>query len=173
MAETEFDIFGDDDVETEKTPDSNPVRDLRKHANKLEKDLKAAQAKLEPLEAFKAEYDAKVKAETVGNIFTKLGLNPAQAKLYELAMPESEPSEETVGKWAVEYGLAASDESVVPDTSGFTPTTTPEGVPPGTKRLSRDEWLNLSVSDPAAAQRVFQQGRVDLSDVRNGLGPEK
>jgi hypothetical protein len=87
-------------------------------------------------------------------------------------MPEAEPSEETVGKWAVEYGLATSDESV-PDTTGFTPTTTPEGTPPGSKRLTRDEWLNLSVQDPAAGQLALQKGRVDLSDVRVGLGLEK
>jgi hypothetical protein len=169
----EDDFFGDADGETEKTPDSNPVRDLRKHANKLEKDLKAAQAELEPLRQFKAEADQKAKAETVGTIFTKLGLNPAQAKLYELAMPEAEPSEETVGKWAVEYGLATSDESV-PDTTGFTPTTTPEGAPPGSKRLTGKEMLEEALrGDPLAAQAAFLKGRVDTSDSRRGLGPER
>jgi hypothetical protein len=172
VAEEEFDIFGDEKEEAEK-PDSNPVRDLRKHANKLEKDLKAAQAELEPLRAFKTEYDAKVKADTVGSIFTNIGLNPAQAKLYELAMPDAEPSEETVRKWAVEYGLATQEESE-PETTGFTPTTTPEGAPPGSKRLTGKEMLEEALrGDPLAAQAAFLKGRVDMSDSRRGLGPER
>lgn len=167
--------FGEPEEETTPTQsDANPMKQLRTHANKLEKQLKTSQTELEELRAFKAGIDQKSKAEQVGSIFTELGLNPAQVKLYELAMPDAEPSKETVGKWAVEYGLAQATEGAVPDEStGFTPTTTPEGIAPGAKRLSRDEWIELSVKDSAAGQRAFQQGRVDLSDVRQGLGPDK
>jgi hypothetical protein len=173
VADEDF-IFGEEDGETEKTPDSNPVRDLRKHANKLEKDLKASQAELEELRTFKAAADAKVKAETVGSIFTELGLNPAQVKLYELAMPDAEPSKEAVGKWAIEYGLASADEETVPETTGFTPTTTPEGTPPGSKRMTGREMLEAAINgDTAAAQAAFLKGRVDTSDSRRGLGPER
>lgn len=176
MAEQDDFIFGDDDGETEPAPapESNPVRELRKHTNKLEKELKASREELEALRSFKAEVDQKTKAATVGSIFEKLGLNPAQTKLYELAMPEAEPSEESVSKWAVEYGLATTDETPVPETSGFTPTTTPEGTPPGAKRMSSKEMLEAALNgDVAAAQAAFLKGRVDMSDTRSGLGPER
>jgi hypothetical protein len=171
----EDDFSFDGDVgETEPKQDNNPVRELRKHANKLEKDLKASQAELEELRTFKAAIDQKTKAEQVGSIFTELGLNPAQAKLYELAMPDQEPSKEAVGKWAIEYGLASADEEPVPEATGFTPTTTPEGTPPGSKRLTGKEMLDaVFAGDVAGAQAAFLKGRVDTSDARKGLGPER
>jgi len=169
-------IFGNDEEETEPQTrqESNPVKELRTHANKLEKTLKQREAELEELRKFKAEIDQKNKAEQVGTIFSELGLNPAQAKLYELAMPDVEPSKEAVSKWAVEYGLATAEEESIPDTTGFTPTTTPEGTPPGSKRMTGKEMLEMALNgDTAAAQAAFLKGRVDMSDSRRGLGPDR
>jgi hypothetical protein len=100
-------------------------------------------------------------------------MNTEHVKFWQLENPEAEPDAQQIGKWAVENGFAQSTEEAPAPTGGFTPTTTPEGVPPGGKRYTRDEWLNLSITDPALAQRVHQQGRVDLSDVRQGLGSDK
>lgn len=165
--------------EEEETPpdasqDSGPMKQLRRHANKLEKDLKAAQADNEELRAFRDDFNNKQKTEKVKAVFEKLELNPTFSRFWQLENPEAEPEEATVAKWAVDNGFAQATEEPTTDVAtGFTPTTTPEGTPPGAKRLTRAEWLELSARDPAAGQVAFQKGRVDLSDVRQGLGPEK
>lgn len=166
------DLFGEEEETPQETDGKNPFKQLRTHANKLEKQVKSQETELEELRTFKAGIDQKTRADSVGSIFTELGLNPAQAKLYELAMPEVEPSKETVGKWAVEYGLAQATDETAP-TTGFTPTTTPEGIAPGQKRLTLDEWLNLNVENPEAGAKALAEGRVDRSQLRVGLGPDK
>ena len=43
----------------------------------------------------------------------------------------------------------------------------------GSGSISRDEWLNLANTDPAAAQAAFAAGRVAFSGLREGLGPDR
>ena len=43
----------------------------------------------------------------------------------------------------------------------------------GTFEVSRADWLKLSATDPMEAQRLFQAGKVDLSGLRDGLGPDR
>lgn len=43
---------------------------------------------------------------------------------------------------------------------------------PGSGTVSRTEWLAIGKRDPLEAQRLFQAGKVELSDLREGLGPE-
>ncbi len=50
----------------------------------------------------------------------------------------------------------------------------PSGQSSGiTTQVSRADWLNLTKSDPLEAQRLFQAGKVNLSDLREGLGPDR
>ena len=170
--ENEDYLFGDEEETPETEPESN-FKQLRSHANKLEKTLKQREAELEELKAFKMERVQAERTAQVSKVFTDLGLTtPAATKLWNLENPEAEPQPAVVQAWAVENGFAVMDEPPVQDT-GFTPTTTPEGTPPGSKRLSRQEWQQLANDDPMAAQKAFQQGRVDLSDVRVGLGLDR
>lgn len=164
-------LFGEEE-ETPEEPESN-FKQLRTHANKLEKSLKARETELEELRAFKTEVDQTKRTAEVAKVFTDLGLTtPAATKLWNLEHPEDTPSPATVQSWAVENGFAVSEDAPIQDT-GFTPTQTPEGIPPGAKRLSRQEWQQLANDDPMAAQLAFQKGRVDLSDVRTGLGQDR
>lgn len=164
-------LFGDEESETdaqEPEKESN-FKQLRSHANKLEKTLKQRDTELEELRAFKVEADKAQRTASVQKVFSDLNLPPAATKFWSLENPDSEPDATTVGRWAVENGFAQGEP--VQDT-GFTPTSTPEGIAPGAKRYSRQEWLEMTASDPAEAQRVFKEGRVDLSGIRQGLGPE-
>jgi hypothetical protein len=170
----EDDLFGDIEEEAPQVQENKSFKDLRRHANKLEKDLSSSQAELEELRQFRDDFNNRQRQEQVGKVFTELGLNTAHVKFWQLENPEAEPDQAAISKWAVENGFAQeTGEAPAPTTGGFTPTTTPEGVPPGGKRYTRDEWLNISVEDPGLGQRLLQQGRVNLSDVRSGLGPEK
>lgn len=170
MVDEDF-LFGEEEETPEVEPESN-FKQLRTHANKLEKTLKARDSELEELRAFKTEADQTKRTAEVSKVFSDLGLTtPAATKLWNLEHPDSAPEQAAVQAWAVENGFAVSDEPPVQDT-GFTPTQTPEGTPPGSKRMSRQEWTALAAEDPAAAQTAFQKGRVDLSDLRRGLGPE-
>jgi hypothetical protein len=162
--------FNDED-EAPQEQDSNPVKQLRTHANKLEKQLKAQEKELEDLRSFHTEQTAKQRDSQVTTVFNDLGLNPAHVKFWKLENPDTEPEANAVGKWAVENGFAQAEESA-PDTGSFTPTTV-EGTAVGNKRLSVTEWYELTASDPAAAQLAFQKGRVDFTGIRQGLGQEK
>ncbi len=153
--------------------DSNPVKQLRTHADKLEKQLKARDKELEELRTFRDEFNNKQRTEKVSSVFTELGLNPTHAKFWQLENPEAEPDATTVGKWAVDNGFAQATEGDVEPTQGFTPTTTQEGIAPGGKRYTLDEWLNISVTNPAEGERILKQGRVDRTDLRQGIGPER
>lgn len=172
MSENEEDLFGMEEEEAPVVEDSNPMKQLRRHANKLEKDLKARDTELEDLRKFRDEFNNKARTEKVSAVFTELGLNPVHSRFWQLENPEAEPDAAGISKWAVENGFAQATEET-PVAEGFTPTTSPDATPLGSKRLSRQEWQELAATDPAAAQTAFQKGRVDLSDVRVGLGPQK
>lgn len=165
--------FGEEETTPEASQDSGPMKQLRRHANKLEKDLKTAQAENEELRTFRDEFNNAKRTEKAAAVFTELGLNPAHVKFWQLENPEAEIDAVEVGKWAVENGFAQATTEAPDQGSGFTPTTTPDATPPGAKRLTNAEWQQLAASDPAAAQLAFQKGRVDLSEVRTGLGPQK
>src|SRR5882672_9604527 len=165
-----FDFGAEEEAPQEQ--DSNPVKQLRTHADKLEKQLKKANAENEELRQFKDEFNNKQRAEKVSAVFTELGLNPTHARFWQLENPETEPDATTVGKWAVDNGFAQATEET-PTTGGFTPTTTPEGIAPSGKRFTLDEWLNISASNPDEGARILAQGSVDRTDLRVGLGPER
>ena len=43
----------------------------------------------------------------------------------------------------------------------------------GTSFVSRAEWNQMMNTDPKEAERLFLAGKVDLSDLRQGLGPDR
>lgn len=43
----------------------------------------------------------------------------------------------------------------------------------GTSKISRAEWLQLTKTDPMEAQRLFQADKVEMADLREGLGPDR
>jgi len=164
----ENDLFDDVEEETETQQDSGPMKQLRGHANKLEKTLKAKDTELEELRTFKAEYEKTQRTSSVQKVFTDLNLNAAAAKFWNLENPDSEPSAETVGKWAVENGFAQVTDEPADQGIGFTPTTTSEGFAPGTKTYEGDEARKLLKDDPAKAMKLLETGRLRLDKVDIG-----
>lgn len=43
----------------------------------------------------------------------------------------------------------------------------------GSGQVSRTDWLKLVQTDPAEAERLFLAEKVNLSDLREGLGPDR
>jgi hypothetical protein len=156
--------FLDDQDETRPQDENKSFVELRKHANKLEKENKAAAAELEALRSFKAEYDGKLRQETVNATFTELGLNPTHAKFWALENPETEPAKESVAKWAVDNGFAQEESFSSKPTAetGFTPTVLPEGSSIDAKVYTQDEIMELYRTDPDKVKALYNRGRLKL-----------
>lgn len=43
----------------------------------------------------------------------------------------------------------------------------------GSGFVSKDDWLGLVATDPAEAERLFKAEKVDFSNLRQGLGPDR
>lgn len=141
---------------------------LRRDRNRLEKLVKAQEPELEELRSFKAQVNAEKRVTEVAKVFAEIGLNPAQAKLYTSLNPEGEVEPKGVAEWALEFGLATAENVQVPDenpapTPGFRPFVGEDA--PGNQKVSRVDWLAKLKTNPEEAQRLFKQGRVDLSDL--------
>jgi hypothetical protein len=164
-----------EDQQDDDTPET-PQED-RKESNRsgyLERQNKKLAKELESLRTFKDQYDQEQAERKTADVFTELNIDPKRASWFRADNPEAEVSKEMVAQWAIGAGFLAQDDvEPVTRSGGFTPTTTPESAVLGSKRFTRAEWLQLSVDDPAEAQKVFKAGKVDLSDVRTGLGPER
>ena len=61
MQDEEVDLFGDDEEPV--VEDSGPMKQLRSHAKRLEKDLKARDTELEELRAFRDDYNNKARTQ--------------------------------------------------------------------------------------------------------------
>lgn len=164
----------DDGEESPGTPGDGP-KALRDHAKSLEKQLKAAQAKVaeaEQLQARLAEYEAKERTSSVTAAFQALGLNPKHAAFYPKDQ-ESDP--EAIKAWAVDNDFLTPEEDETPAppaaTPGFTPTVIAGSVPPGSKVLNNDEFGELLKTNPNEAFRLYQAGRVKL-DSLSDIGGE-
>ena len=158
--------------------------EVRSAYNRSEKALKKALQQNEELVAFRDEVIVQRREQAIASAFAEAGLNPAQAKLYASLNPDATPetaTKEAVSAFAAEYGLAAGGtETDATPAAPAAPTvrTTVVSVPasagiPSTGILTQADWVKLSSVDSAAAQRAWQEGRVDLSGLREGLGPEK
>ena len=162
----DFDFLGEDTPsETTPTDENSAFKQLRRHANKLEKEQKATLAELEELRAFKTEVSTQKRQADVNEAFTALGLNPTFSKFWALENPEAEPQKEGIAKWAVDNGFAQADQFADKPTAeaGFTPTVAPEGSAPGLSVLTDKEATDLAFSDPERFVQLRAQGRIQLS----------
>lgn len=81
-------------------------------------------------------------------------------------------------------------EPVAPETSTEEPAQEEQGIPEPEKlagivggpsgsasgtsgTVDRETWAKLTSSDPQEAERLFKAGKVDLSGLREGLGPDR
>ena len=164
MADALSDLLDDDEDDQ-----TNPQQDSKSKAAfaQMRKDLKAAQTEAEEGRAWRAEREKSDRENAITGIFTEVGLNPKHAKLFSALNPEGDPTAETVAQFAAEYGLVTTAgeevEAPEPRSPGFTPTVISEGQALGAKTYNAAEWLELSRSNQAEAQKVLASGRVDLT----------
>ena len=165
-------LEGEDTNQEQENPE-NPVdpKKFKEWAYGTRKTIKAYEKELKDLR----EFQTKTVAEQRVGALKAAGLNEFHAEAFSKFYPEVTP--ETVAEYKTRAGLAAAPveetEPPAPETPspGFAPTSIGTPPPPG-KTYSRAEWIALADKDSATAQRVFQEGRVDLSGLREGLGPE-
>lgn len=165
----DFDL--DDDIEpTQQTENSN-IQQMRQQIKELEKQLRSEKKQATELAEFKANYEREQRGNALKGVFEELGLNPSLQRLFNVDNPDAEPSREVVAPWAAEQGFIT--QPVEPTTDTFVPTTSAPGGSVGTGPVPYDEWLNISMRDPAEGQRLLNEGRVDRSSLYAGLGPDK
>jgi len=146
----------DDDEATEE-PRKDPFKELRAHAKRLEKELKAREAELEELKRFKAEQEARAFREQVARTFEQLGLPGNYAELY----PEGrEATQEAVSEFARKYGWLKEEPTAPVQSGGFQPVSL-GGVSPVNARLTYEQYEELLRTDPAEAIRAVAENRVD------------
>lgn len=172
MGQEGFDPFVDDDDDEDQGPTdttkSKPFVELRKHSRSLEKQLREMTPELETLRVYKKERDEQERVDALKGVFTAIGLKEPLIKLYP---GDADPSETAIRAWATEYELVPvggteGEKQDAGGPTGFTPVTT--GAPAGSSsgKVSRLDWIAMQkAGDWEQAQRLFKEGRVDLSDV--------
>lgn len=175
MTETGFPSFDDDDdedLDAQQATKSKPFVELRKHTRALEKQLKEVAPELEALRAYKQERDEQERVSSLKGVFAAVGLKESQISLYPT---DSEPSEEQIRAWATKHDLVAAESGEPQETTstGFKPVTTDGPAAGASGKISRAEWTKLQREGPDGfekAQRLFKEGRVDLSDLGGKYG---
>lgn len=162
----------DSDEELDSPGDSKNFADLRKAYNREVKARKTESAELEELRTFRQAVTTEKREAVIQAAFTEVGLSAQHAKLFKAINPDVDVSTinaETVGGFAKEYGLgvASGEEDVdvpAPKPEGFSPVVSGQAAPLA-RKMARDEWLNLHTTDPARARQLFEQGKVDTSEI--------
>jgi hypothetical protein len=170
------DDSGEDEGTTPAVPKGNPVSQLREQLKVITRELKDTKAALKVRDEALNEYTAREEA----SVFETSRLNERQRALFKAVNPEAPVTTDAITTFVTEYGITVEEggetETVAQDTTPaaeFKPTQAASSAAPGLKRYSPVELAELAATDPAAAQAVWQAGRLDTSGSREGLGPEK
>jgi hypothetical protein len=162
-------LFDQEDEEPE--VENSTIRQIREHARKLEKELKAARKELEDLRAYREQTERERTVASARTIFEQVGLNPKWAELYLKAQDGAEPTPESVRTWAQEYGLAVPEperETAEQPASepAFVPTQPAAAAASTQAPMTWKEFAELHRQDPGRAVREAQQrGIADVGEV--------
>lgn len=162
-----IDLFTLEEEEQEEVEDqsSGPMKSLRNHAKKLERQLKALTTENEELKAFKSAAETETLKNTTASIFKELGLTDKQAELYTKVNPDVLATPELAKAFATEYGwqLPEVEESEEEGESApFAPLPTSGAPAPTGQIMDSDKWFDLYKTNPAEAIRIANKGRVSL-----------
>jgi hypothetical protein len=113
--------------------------------------------------------------------FRDAGLNPAHGDLFAAQAVKGDITVETAKAFAEQFGLSTEspeksttdqetpaaktdepDDSALSNMSGGGSGVGGIGAATATPKLTRDEWIELQKSDPAAARQALLEGRVQL-----------
>ena len=170
LAELGLDDGEEQTQETQGSEETNSsaMKELRAALERREKALRKAGKEIEELRQFRTDAVQRERSDTL----RVAGLTERQAKVFLATGEDVTPEAVQAFKSEVLQTPPPETSQEEPPTPGFAPTQVGTPPPPG-KVYSRAEWIALSATDAATAQRLFQEGRVDLSGLREGLGPEK
>jgi hypothetical protein len=187
--EIEFDVDEDEDDDSDSQDLAAQLAKARKDLARMGKENRDYAKQVREYEQFKAEREQESEQQTLAEAFEDVGLPGKLAGLFLATNPNvdlDELTEDEVFDWASNYGIEVVDEdgeTYQPDAGdgdegGADVEDDIMPIPTGGARtprgaLSRADWLKLADKDPLAAQAAYQAGRVDMSGLRDGLGPEK
>jgi hypothetical protein len=182
-----MDSYDDDELDLSQDDDSgstNPLKQVRDHAKKLQRDLRQARKELEDLRSWKTDRETEDRKRTIETVFDKVGLQVKHAELFLAVKPDEDPTELAIKEFAKEYSLpletkneegdegdkpAAPSITVQGDISpspGFTPATTPAEAPSSNrKQLTQEEFRKLYETRPEEALQLLSAGRVELESL--------
>lgn len=145
------------------------IRDAQKTWEKKARDLGKA---LKASEARVAEFEDTQRRTTAEGVFKEIGLSEKQAALY-LKNHEGDVTSESIRQFVTDYDLADLSKETGGTTEeksgGFQPGGTGNTESSTAALMPRKEWLQLVGTDPARAEKLLRDGRVDNTDV--GFGP--
>jgi hypothetical protein len=149
---------GDSETETSSTESENlaKVRDWGKGWEKKAKELAKEVA---PLREFKANAESEQRVGTAKSVFKELELPDEQVDLF-LKVHEGDVTPEAIKKFVVDFRLKDLGEGAIREEKDFEPGA--GGDAPSSKTYTREEFDALLYTDPARAERLFREGKVDM-----------
>lgn len=147
----------DTDADVTTARPNSAIKAIRDHAKKLERELERERKAREELSAWKEQ---RVQEDST-NSLKAAGLSPRQAEVFLKFYGEVTP--EAIAEFRRDVlGNAPAGEAAAEAGPEFRPTGSVSDSGTG-KILSRSEFEQEYVSNPAAAQRAFEEGRVDFN----------
>ncbi len=151
------------------------VTQMRDTIDRLKKENKTAEKTI-------TDQAGQIRVRDARDAFRGEGLNPRHGDLFASQEPDSEITAETVTAFAEAWKLGAdeSGESSSDEEDGTSEVTdgseglstmsggssaTDDSIPSGDgiELMPRDEWVQLSITDPAKAKQIAASGRVAIS----------
>lgn len=142
--------------------------------------IDAQNKELKRLRDENSKYGAETRRLQARDAFREAGYQPVHGDLFAAQYPEGEIAPDSIAGFAQTYGLTpVAPKEPAPE--GEAETGAPAeralagmsrsgsrpgegGLPPTTtdRSMTRDDWLALSKSDPAAARKAVKEGRVQI-----------
>lgn len=170
MSDNPFELEGED--EGSGAVGNSTIQEMRKALERKEKAEKAAQKRIEELEAFQNEVLAERRGKAVTSAFEAVGLAPEHAELFRAVNPSIDVeaiTAEAAAQFAAQYKLptqVTGEPPAAPEPApvGYNPVTTGSAAP--LAMLSSDDVEKLmKAGDFATVNKAYAEGRVEKEDV--------
>jgi hypothetical protein len=144
--------------------------------------IEAQNKELASLRKSNSELGVEVRKMQARDAFRSAGFKAVHGDLYAAQYPEGEMSADSIAAFAKEYGLAAEEAQAAAEPqeeeaetgaktgaalsgmsrSGSRPGDGGQPAAGADKTMTRQEWVELSKSDPVAARKAVREGRVQI-----------
>ena len=168
----QFEVSDDDDPDEDTTlpADSAPMKQLREWGKGLEKKLREVSKENRELAEFKAQKVTAQRQSEAEGFASSLELPTGVAKLYLERSEGNDISEDGMRQFAADYDLAPGllkgvGGKTEEKSQGFEPGAGGAAAAPGPKVYSREEWLSIVAKDPDLGRKLFESGKVDMTEI--------